>query len=76
MEQSPAGGLHGPPSERHVGGCAIYSETSVLGKVALGCVQPSNAEDACLNKSSVALAQALALEVRGDAWKAGTPTLQ
>ena len=37
MAQSPRGGLYGPPSKRHVGVCAIYSETTVLssGQVAM-----------------------------------------
>ena len=30
MAQTPRGGLYGPPSKRHLGGCAIYSETAVL----------------------------------------------
>ena len=29
MAQSPKGGLYGPPSKRHIGVCAIYSETTV-----------------------------------------------
>ena len=29
MAQTPRGGLYGPPSKGHVGGCAIYSETTV-----------------------------------------------
>ena len=30
MAQSPKGGLDGPPYKTHLGGCAIYSETTVL----------------------------------------------
>ena len=29
MAQSPKGGVYGPPSKRHIGVCAIYSETTV-----------------------------------------------
>ena len=32
MAQTPRGGLYGPPPKGHLGVCAIYSETTVVGR--------------------------------------------
>ena len=55
MAQSPRDGLYGPPSKRHVGVCAIYSEITVINRSHFVELVPKQVELARLSSLRVEL---------------------